>query len=239
MWKIISFANETLGTILIKCTNSIFGKMIYKLLANATNVEDNYLANKTLKNHKNVNIHLRRTVNLKNTLENNITFHWTPSTCPSILPSSSISPPSPTCMKSTPGWAQGETNACNSPCTIGMFKSRHNAYNLISLLPHPPLPFQISSIEWFTHGKLAKLPYISEIIQNLLASQLLHSHFVSESEIPKVKVKTRGQKIQKQHNEMIDERSNIEWILWTRKRPKQKEAKRSKTIEVKKHGGQK
>ena len=113
-----------------------------------------------------------------------------------------------------------ETNACTSPCTIGMFKSRYNAYNLISLLPHPPLPFQISSIEWFTHGKLAKLPYISEIIQNLLASQLLHSHFVSGSEIPKVKVKTRGQKIQKQHNEMIDERSNIEWILWTRKRPK-------------------
>ena len=58
-------ANETLGTILIKCTNSIFGKMIYKLLANATNVENNYLANETLKNHKNVNIHLRRTVNLK------------------------------------------------------------------------------------------------------------------------------------------------------------------------------
>ena len=75
MWKIISFAKETLGTILIKCTNSIFGKIIYKLLANATNVENNYLANETLKNHKNVNIHLRRTVNLKNKLENNITFH--------------------------------------------------------------------------------------------------------------------------------------------------------------------
>ena len=41
-------------------------------------------------------------------------------------------------------------------------------------------------------------------------SQLLHSHFVSGSEIPKVKVKTRGQKIQNQHNEMIDERSNVE-----------------------------
>ena len=49
-------ANETLGTILIKCTNSIFGKTIYKLLANATNVENNYLANETLKNHMNVNI---------------------------------------------------------------------------------------------------------------------------------------------------------------------------------------
>ena len=66
-------ANETLGTILIKCTNFFFGKMIYKLLAN---VENNYLANETLKNHMNVNIaniHLPKTVNLKNTLNINIT----------------------------------------------------------------------------------------------------------------------------------------------------------------------
>ena len=141
-------------------------------------------------------------------------------------------------MKSTPGWAQ-RRNQC-------LYVTMHNWYVqiktqcfMISLLPHPPLPFQISSIEWFTHGKLAKLPYISEIIQNLLASQLLHSHFVSGSEIPKVKVKTRGQKIQKQHNEMIDERSNVEWILWTRKRPKQKEAKTKRVQKVKNNRGKK
>ena len=42
----------------------------------ATNVENNFRASETLMNHMNVNviyIHLPRTVNFKNTLENNIT----------------------------------------------------------------------------------------------------------------------------------------------------------------------
>ena len=43
-------------------------KMIWQLLADATNVENNFFASETLMNHMNVNvinIHLTRTVNLK------------------------------------------------------------------------------------------------------------------------------------------------------------------------------